>query len=78
MNLQPFTVEEENLICFFDTSSRAALVADLRYALPYFDEAEILELTENLLKRLNAMNYAEFSELSFNPAYFNDDDEQEG
>ena len=77
MNLTVFTVEEENLICIFDVSSRAALIADIQYALPYFDEPEIRKIAENVLVTLENMDDAEFSELSFNPAYYNDDEETE-
>ena len=71
-----FTVEEENLVCAFDVSSRNALTADIRATLPEFDEPEIRGIAENVLKILDDMTDAEFSELAFNPAYFNYDDEE--
>jgi len=74
MNIEIFTVEEENLICIFDVSSRAALITDIRYALPYFDEPELRETAENVLNVLDNMTDAEFSELTFSPAYYNDDE----
>jgi len=77
MNQPKFTVEEENLICIFDTSSRTALINEICAAMPDFDEPGLKEIAENTLKILNGMTDAEFSELSFNPAYFNDDDETE-
>jgi len=75
MDLTVFTVEQENLIAIFDVSSRAACVADIRAALPDFDEPELREIAGTVLKTLENMTDAEFSALSFNPAYFNDDDE---
>jgi hypothetical protein len=74
MDLTIFTVEEENLICIFDTSSRVALLNDIREALPEFDEPEICEIAENVIKILDDMTDAEFYELIFSPAYHNDDD----
>ena len=71
-----FTVEEENLICIFDTSSRTALINGINAVLPDFDEPELREIAENILRQLNAMTDEEFSALIFNPAYFNDDDEE--
>ena len=77
MDLIVFTVEHENLIAIFDVSNRAACVADIRAALPDFDEPELREIAGNVLKILENITDAEFSVLSFNPAYFNDDDETE-
>ena len=78
MDLIPFTVEQENLAAIFDVSSRAACIAGIRAALPDFDEPELRAIAENALAILENLTDAEFSELSFNPAYFNDDDETEG
>ena len=78
MNYEIFTVEEENLFCAFNVSSRAALIACIHAALPEFDEPEMREIAENVLKILNGTSDAEFSELAFNPAYFNDEEKTEG
>ena len=78
MNHDIFTVEEENLICAFNVSSRVALITDIRAALPEFDEPEMREIAENVLIILDDMTDAEFSSLTFNPAYFNDEEETEG
>jgi hypothetical protein len=77
MNQTIFTVEEENFICIFDVSSRTALINEIRAAMPDFDEPELTEIAENTLEILDGMTDAEFSELSFNPAYYNDEDETE-
>jgi len=78
MSFTTFTVEEENLICVFDVSSRAALISDISEAIHDFDEPEMCGIAENTLKILDGMTDEEFSELTFNPAYHNDDDETEG
>ncbi len=70
-----FTVEEENLICIFDTGSRAALIADIRGVLPDFDEPELREIAETALRKLEAMSDDDFSGLVFEPEYFSDDTE---
>jgi hypothetical protein len=77
MNYTLFTVEEENLICAFDTSGRARLIGGIRSALPDFsaDDPEMLEIAESALLKLDAMTDAEFSEMVFSPAY--EDDESE-
>jgi len=75
MNNILFTVEEENLICAFSTSSRNALVKDLNAALFDHDEPEMLEIIVSALTKVNAMNDDDFSAYAFSPAY--DDDESE-
>lgn len=74
MNLTSFTVEQENLICSFDVSSRSACIAEITNALPHFDEPEMREIAESTLAILQTMTDAEFSEQSLNPAYHNDDE----
>lgn len=70
-----FTVEEENLICIFDTGGRDKLISGIREALPDLDDLELREVTENVLKKLYAMTDAEFDALDFCPAYFNEEQE---
>ncbi|MDR1704624.1 MAG: transposon-transfer assisting family protein [Clostridiales bacterium] len=74
MNQEVFTVEEENLICIFDTESRAALIDGIRAAMPDFDEHEMTELADNVVIKLEGMTDADFSALTFCPA---DDGETE-
>jgi len=75
MNNMIFTVEEENLICAFDTSNRNALVKDLNAALFDHDEPEMLEIIVSALTKVNAMTDDDLYAYAFSPAY--DDDESE-
>jgi hypothetical protein len=75
MNPTLFTVEEENLICVFDTSGRTALIGDIRAAMPDFEEPEMREIADSAIAKLEAMSDAEFFALTFSPAY--EDDETE-
>lgn len=77
MNLELFTVEEENLICVFDISSRTALISEIRAAIPDFDEPEMVELAEIVIGKLETMTDEEFSAFTFYPEYNNDFDETE-
>ena len=72
-----FTVEEENLICIYDTSSREAAMGGIRAAVPDYEEAEMREIAENALRKLENMTDAEFSEYIFCPAYENEDETEE-
>jgi len=77
MNHTLFTVEEENLICAFNTISRATLIRDIRETMPFIEpsDAEMLEVCESVIRKLGVMTDAEFSGITFTPAY--DDDESE-
>jgi len=75
MNQLLFTVEEENLICAFDASSRSALMIDINGALPELDDPELREIAERVLCKLDAMPDAGFSELILSPAYNDDETE---
>ena len=75
MNHTIFTVEEENLVCAFDTSSRNALMKGIRDAMPDFEENEMREIAESALRKLEAMTGAEFTALILSPVYNDDESE---
>jgi len=58
-----FTIEEINLLCIYDTTTRAGLLADLRQALPDITDPELREITENAAAKLEAMTDAEYIEI---------------
>jgi hypothetical protein len=64
-----FTVEEINLMCIFDTSSREKLIAELTSAIGDFDDAEMLEIAENVLRKLSDMSDGEYFPLDLFPEY---------
>jgi len=69
MILEQFTVEETNLICVFNTSSRHNLISELTAAIPLFEEEELVEIAENTLAKLEKMSDLEFAALELYPAY---------
>ena len=75
MNLFPFTVEEENLICIYDITDRSTLISNIKEAVPYFEEPELCEIAESALRKLEVMTDTEFSALTFQPAYHGDDED---
>ena len=77
MNLTPFSVEEENLICIFNTSSRAALIGGISNAISDLDEPKLREVAKSALGKLKSMSDADFSAHIFHPAYDGDDDLEE-
>ena len=75
--LFPFTVEEENLICIYDSSSRTALISSINEAIPHYDdEPEIQEIATSAVRKLEAMTDADFSAITFHPAYHGEDGEE--
>ena len=72
-----FTVEEESLLHIFDTSSRTALISDIRAALPDFDEPELLKIAANALRKLEAMTDVEFAATRLSPEFDLEDSEED-
>lgn len=66
-----FTFEETNLLCIYNTGSRAGLIdalTEMRGELSP-EEAELRELTDSALEKLQAMSDAEFAELELFPDF---------
>ena len=67
-----FTFEETNLLCISNTGSRTGLIetlTEMRGELSP-EEAELRELTDSALGKLQAMSDTEFSELALYPDFF--------
>lgn len=68
-----FTIEEINLMCIYDTGTRQGLMDALKamYSDLLPEEAELRQLTENVLARLNGMTDDEYAQMqeSMIPAY---------
>ena len=68
-----FTVEEINLICIFDTSSRAKLISEMK-SVPLADlDDEMQQLLFRVVQKLEKMNDNEFSGCDYAPAEFMDE-----
>ncbi len=62
-----FTVEEINLMCCFDTSSRKRLIAEMK-SLPIGElDDEMSELLFHTVRKLESITDEEFSELYIAP-----------
>ena len=68
-----FTIEEINLMCIYDTGTRQGLMDALKAMLGDLlpEEAELRQLTENVLARLNGMTDDEYAQMQDGliPAY---------
>ena len=66
-----FIFEEINLMCIYNTGSRTGLIdalTEMRGELSP-EEAELRELTDSALGKLQAMNDTEFAELELYPDF---------
>ena len=68
-----FTIEEINLMCIYDTGTRQGLMDALKamYSDLLPEEAELRQLTESVLARLDGMTDDEYAQMqeSLIPAY---------
>ena len=68
-----FTVEETNLMCCFNTSSRKRLIDDMKSVTLNNTDSEIAELMHKTVQELEAMSDAEFDALYIAPDSMMDD-----
>ena len=66
-----FTFEEMNLMCNYNTGSRAGLIGSLNEMRGELsaEETELMELTDSTLRKLQAMTDDEFAELELYPDF---------
>lgn len=64
-----FSIEEINMMCIFEISSKNALITELTAAMPDFTEPGLDEIAENIISKLNKMTDAEFTALKLYPEY---------
>ena len=71
--MKNFTVEETNLMCCFNTSSRKRLIDDMKSVTLNDVDSEIAELMYKNIRKLESMSDAEFEELYIMPDGMVDD-----
>ena len=68
-----FNVEEINLMCIYDFSSRYALLQEMEESLPYAKDPEIQSLMERTIAKLYEISDKEFADLPLFPAEYMDE-----
>ena len=70
-----FSIEELNLMCIYDTGTRAGLITGLeKIALELApEEAELSDMIQSALMKLTAMSDEEYGELILVPDYKEED-----
>ena len=66
-----FTYEETNLICIYNSGTRAGLISELQEMRGYLqgDETELRDLTDSALYKLEAMSDIDFDEPELVPDF---------
>lgn len=76
MKMNRFSIEELNLMCIYDNGNRIGLISELQKLEPELaeEDAELMDLVQNVLQKLTAMSYQEYSELILVPDYKEEDE----
>lgn len=64
-----FSLEEINLMCIYDCTTRSGLVDELEAAMEYVDDPEMLRLVEQTIDKLNRTTDTQFVGLPLVPAW---------
>ena len=57
----PFTVEETNLICIFQSDSRTKAIEDIYTAMNHIDDDELIELSVRVAEKLENMFFLRYT-----------------
>lgn len=66
--MDKFTVEEINLMCVFDGQDRTSMIADIKNVIPHIQDSDMVELSKQVLEKLEAMSDEEFAEVALEAA----------
>ncbi|MBO5035698.1 MAG: transposon-transfer assisting family protein [Clostridia bacterium] len=64
--MREFTIEEENLLCFFKKDSKEATIQNIKVTIPFMEE-DMQQIAYTTLDKLDNMNEIEFSKLELYP-----------
>ena len=66
--MDKFTVEEMNLMCVFEGQDRTSMIADIKNVIPHIQDSDMVELSKQVLEKLEAMSDEEFVEVALEAA----------
>ena len=66
--MDKFTVEEMNLMCVFEEQDRTDMIADIKSVIPHIQDSDMVELSKQVLEKLEAMSDEEFVEVALEAA----------
>ncbi len=66
--MDKFTVEEINLMCVFEGQDRGGMIADIKNIIPHIQDSDMVELSKQVLEKLEAMSDGEFAKVALEAA----------
>ena len=66
--MDKFTVEEINLMCVFEEQDRTCMIADIKNVIPHIQDSDMVELSKQVIEKLEAMSDEEFAEVALEAA----------
>ena len=74
--MEKFSIEEINLMCIYDTGTRAGLIEELKNIMPEltFDDEELAELVQMTIKKLAEISDQEYRNLILIPDFKEEDE----
>ena len=66
--MDKFTVEEINLMCVFEGRNRSGMIADIKNVIPHIQDSDMVELSKQVLEKLEAMSDGEFAKVALEAA----------
>ena len=69
-----YSLEEINLMCIYDCTTRSGLIDELEDAMEYVDDSGMLQLMEQTIEKLHRTTDAQFADLPLVPAWEDTDE----
>ena len=66
--MDKFTVEEINLMCVFEGQDRSGMIADIKNVISHIQDSDMVELSKQVLEKLEAMSDEDYAEVALNTA----------
>ena len=61
-------MEEINLMCVFEGQDRKGMIADIKNVIPHIQDSDMVELSGQVLEKLEAISDEEFAEVALEAA----------
>ncbi len=66
--MDKFTLEEINLMCVFEGQDRGGMITDIKNVIPHIQDSDMVELSKQVLEKLEAMSDGEFAKVALEAA----------
>ena len=66
--MDKFTLEEINLMCVVEGQDRGGMITDIKNVIPHIQDSDMVELSKQVLEKLEAMSDGEFAKVALEAA----------